>query len=905
MVRLNLASLFILSCTLIKTAYAAHLAQTTDDFSYLDFLPPNDFYFQKSFDGTYNFNTMLDDGTRDLSQLENIMDTFDGWPVNAPIHIPLASKEGVSINKNTLDGASIQVYQVELKSASPQHADCFTTELDRIEICHPEQIKQLTYVPQKDITYNANSRRSYADAYTVFVDASDHIVIQPIYPFKTGTSYLISINNRLLDTQGRAIKASDTLKHLVSQPSTPVYDALKILEARFGQNADQVIYTSVFTTLAPQTTYNVVMQHMIEDTQNPPSNPKQSYHVALNHLQKESYKDMNHLFELCGSHCDHYISPKLIRMQDAMMQPNRGGFFGSNFLSSQLSHTTIYSAQLHLPLYASHQFKEEGSCISQYHEDAFDNSIFTCHDQLKNRYWTGASTNMAALLRLYQAQPSTEDKTALIDALTHQTQNQVDFILLASMHTPETFNTLQQQLITWNVNHPEASLTYKDKVIDPAHYVTALNPLPKIIQRGNIDVLITTPEGEAPTQGWPIVLLTHGITSSKEDNLLLAEQYSKQGLATISIDLPFHGMRSIYLTRNEQHDYAPYRKADFSASEREEFYGLETFLYTHSLPTIRDNIRQAVLDFLALKLAIMHLPVSKTSPHTVLLDDLKIDIQKVGIQGFSLGAIIAESIAAYASDYAEENNPYLFQAAALVSPAMDMTEIIFHSSSYQNTILKNIKLAWIYQQKKHQLPTYNSVWQQDKEEFVFFFTQIARMVASAADPISSIYQLRDNLDKQPLMLIQINNDQVVPNKMLDINSQHYSTTTGTEPMISILNAHQPQARLQQYKCKTSQKLDLPFESVIARISSKNTMPVTHSSLVNFKGYTKDIIFKKKSVFGRPIKIFQNIELNYQKTHSIALQGLVTQFFKGIFDQKADQHKYAIEVNNSIQINTIQ
>ena len=63
-------------------------------------------------------------------------------------------------------------------------------------------------------------------------------------------------------------------------------------------------------------------------------------------------------------------------------------------------------------------------------------------------------------------------------------------------------------------------------------WLTSQNALPKWKEQTHIPVLITLPKYlEQPALGWPVVMMVHGITGEKEDHLLLAQQYSQQGIS--------------------------------------------------------------------------------------------------------------------------------------------------------------------------------------------------------------------------------------------------------------------------------------------------------------------------------------------------------------------------------------
>ena len=78
--------------------------------------------------------------------------------------------------------------------------------------------------------------------------------------------------------------------------------------------------------------------------------------------------------------------------------------------------------------------------------------------------------------------------------------------------------------------------------VDSQRFVTQFNPVPLVRDLPTIEVQITVP---ASGSDWPVVILQHGITSQREDLLLLAGALSANGFATFAIDHPLHGSRGL------------------------------------------------------------------------------------------------------------------------------------------------------------------------------------------------------------------------------------------------------------------------------------------------------------------------------------------------------------------------
>lgn len=76
------------------------------------------------------------------------------------------------------------------------------------------------------------------------------------------------------------------------------------------------------------------------------------------------------------------------------------------------------------------------------------------------------------------------------------------------------------------------------------------DPVP-IVQGGlqRIPLLATLPNAmsgqSVPAEGWPLVVLLHGVTANRTIMLALADAFASQGLAVAAIDLPLHGVTDI------------------------------------------------------------------------------------------------------------------------------------------------------------------------------------------------------------------------------------------------------------------------------------------------------------------------------------------------------------------------
>lgn len=232
--------------------------------------------------------------------------------------------------------------------------------------------------------------------------------------------------------------------------------------------------------------------------------------------------------------------------------------------------------------------------------------------------------------------------------------------------------------------------------IDDPRNLTKVNPVPAATGTNTLGVQITVPNeavvgllaqltaGSAspvapitkPVTGWPVVVMQHGITSRKEDMLAITGALAVAGFATVAIDHPLHESRAITLANGD--------KVDARNNETTDYMNLASLL------TARDNIRQSIVDTLALRLGLN--AVADTTGGTVSLDRTN-----VYFLGHSLGAITGTGTLALANtslggDLAAFDSMFGIKAASLANPGGGLGGFLLESGSFGN-LLKGSLLA--------------------------------------------------------------------------------------------------------------------------------------------------------------------------------------------------------------------
>ncbi len=269
-----------------------------------------------------------------------------------------------------------------------------------------------------------------------------------------------------------------------------------------------------------------------------------------------------------------------------------------------------------------------------------------------------------------------------------------------------------------------------------------------------IPLILTLPNAASgksqPAGGWPIVIYQHGITRLRTDALIHADSLASQGIATIAIDLPLHGItvkdlavsplaalhaaNTIFandveltfdmdLIDNATSAAGPDGNIDDSGAH---------FLNLTSLLTSRDNIRQGVSNMIVLRRSLGNLSLS----------GINIDTSKVGLIAHSLGGLIGVPYLAVEN----ETTP-----SSLVTTAGGIAQLVNGSAAFGPVIRAGLAAAGITENADLQA-----------------FLGAAQTILDSADPIN---YGATAVSKHPIHMIEVVGDgtsdslpdQTVPN----------------------------------------------------------------------------------------------------------------------------------------------
>ncbi len=343
--------------------------------------------------------------------------------------------------------------------------------------------------------------------------------------------------------------------------------------------------------------------------------------------------------------------------------------------------------------------------------------------------------------------------------------------------------------------------------IDTERNLTKFNPIPATSAMMPIDVQMTTPDLawanpvrasmglpalEEPENGWPVAILVHGITSTKEQMLPITGILSTFGIATIAIDQPLHGSRGF--------DIDPTNPGDEINTST-----VSTLHYVNlaSMLTMRDNTRQSTADLLGLRLGMNFLGGVDGSGNPI-----KIDSSKVHLLGHSLGGIYGMNAVALANTGLDPQVDGLFNIAStsLAMPGLMLANFGIDSPAFEGLVKSSLTLQLSPDFAAAVAASLPADYSQDELNAFYFafydslpaenkatldagfaqFTLAAQTVTDSGDPIAYVQALAAT--QTPTHLIEVVGDGA--DNLSDqtvTNTAPFTPMGGTDPIINFLD----------------------------------------------------------------------------------------------------------------------
>ncbi len=570
--------------------------------------------------------------------------------------------------------------------------------------------------------------------------SGNNVVVVPIQPLKAETTYIIVMTNNLRDDNGKAVAGSTTYElarqdintlplgsasQLVLQGAINSYEAAVVSA---GVDSDSIIYSAAMTTQSTTRVLSTVKALMAQ--------------VTLPQMIAEAQQGI-----------------PAIGVADT-------GMSVANVLGDAIPASLV-------PLYSAANYIR-GSITLPYYSGvpSAENPLAPVND-----WWRARCDSGATLAGLAAANPSA--------------------IPAGPLDENDGF------CMNFGLRDLSSSSNPALAGIDTERNLTKFNPIPATSAMLPIDVQMTTPDLavanavrasmnlpalEEPANGWPVAMLVHGITSTKEQMLPITGLLSLYGIATIAIDQPLHGSRGFDLDPTNPGD-------EINTST------VSTLHYVNlgSMLTMRDNTRQSTADLLGLRLGINFLGSADNS--------VKIDSSKVHLLGHSLGGIYGMNTVGLANTpLAPQVDPlFKISSTSLAMPGLMLANFGLDSPAFEGLAKSNLTLQLSPEFAAAvalNLPENYSQEQLSGFYFAFYdaltdeqkatldagfaqFTFAAQTVTDSGDPIAYVQTLAAT--QTPTHLIE-----VVGNGVDNLSDQTVTNTApftpmgGTEPAIAFL-----------------------------------------------------------------------------------------------------------------------
>ena len=539
---------------------------------------------------------------------------LDGWSISQPFSLDIEFPTGTSLDGDSVfNPASVRIFEAVM-GGDANDSDC--TAVTRGLAC--KIVGELVYTQDFVTQKSGNS-----------------VVVVPMKPLKAETTYIMVMTNNLKDNNGKAVAGSSTYELVRQDISTlPLGNASQLaLQAAVnsyeaavvaaGVDSETIIYSAAMTTQSTTRVLSTVKSLLASVT-----------------------------------------APQMLA--DALAGTPAIGIADTGMsVADKLD--GLIPAEL-VPLYSSANYFL-GSITLPYYSGipSAENALAPVNDWWRARCDSGATLAglSAEMLALVPANP--------IDANDGFCMN---FGLRDLSAASDELQTADGA---------------KLNAIDTERNLTKFNPIPATTAMLPIDVQMTTPDLawanpvrasmglpalETPADGWPVAILVHGITSTKEQMLPITGILSAFGIATIAIDQPLHGSRGFDIDPTNPGD-------EINTSE------VSTLHYVNlaSMLTMRDNTRQSTADLLGLRLGMNFLGGVDNDGQQI-----KVDASKVHLLGHSLGGIYGINAVGLANTELDPAVDGLFNIAStsLAMPGLMLANFGIESPAFEALAKSNL-----------------------------------------------------------------------------------------------------------------------------------------------------------------------------------------------------------------------
>lgn len=742
---------------------------------------PNDLLMLPSGDTVFDFtlNIPVADPS-DFSDPQNALNVLDGWSTNYPFQLNVDVPAGVELDPATLS-AGIRIFEATLG----------------LDIADPDC--RAVAIPSAGC--KVGDELTFGIDYVLSLSDRDTVAVVPLRPLKSAQGYMVVMSKQLLDLSGKSVEGSTTWDLVKQDINTNPLSSASQLQLQtlvntyitalssVGYSRDEVTYVQVFTTQSTDTVLSTIKQLQIgEFAQRLVSDAPQTAPLALPAISITSMSDSGNAMEklalvsapLIDSSIDGAVaaSAALQALQPVIDVANFGSLTTCNgLLAAAGGQFTLATGQTFGSPQADGGINLLAQGVSQgvlqqvgpfcaatlYEGDIslpYYSPIPTVNNPLApvNEFWESACTSGIILANAGAA-------------------------LAAATPGPNAELCQAAGLNDVRINGEK---------IDPARNLTKFSPVP--LEKGSndgketLDVQMTIPNPTIagalgfdiamPEGGWPVVMLVHGITSQKEDMLAISGALSLAGFATVSIDQPMHGSRGFDLTGNGVDD--------LNATTVTPLH----YLNLGSLPTARDNSRQAVADLLGVRLG-LNAVVDATGSDMINVNGTDVSVMGVSLGAINGGMFAAVANAPFSGQLAPLSGMYKVQAASLESPGGGLATFLLESPSFgpliKGTLLSEaspefqallaqtfgesvptqaqlgqVANGFLAALSPEQLATVNSIFAQ--------FAFAAQTVNDSSDPINYFSALAANTPVHMMTVVGDGTPESLPDQVIPIST---------------------------------------------------------------------------------------------------------------------------------------
>ncbi|MFC4699152.1 VolA/Pla-1 family phospholipase [Glaciecola siphonariae] len=629
---------------------------------------PNDLLMLPGDDGffDYTLNIPVADPS-DFSDPQNALNVLDGWSTNTPFTIDVQTPSGVSIARDTLS-SGIRIFEATL-GLDQSDPDCAAISIPSAGCKVGDEL-------------------SFGVDYTLQLLDSDTVSVIPLRPLKEAQGYVLVMTTALRDTTGKSIQGSTTWDLVRQDINTNplatesqlslqglINTHINALEP-VGFTRDELTYVSAFTTQSITPVMSTIKQLYVSEFAQRSAAGDPTAGQALPAIVVNT--PAGNVMEALGVVSQEAVNGAVaLALQNPAAAPLAPLFEDKDF-SALTSCNGLLAA-------AGGQFgPATGQSFAPF--DAEANGVIA---QIgAGILGQGAGPLCAAnlyqgsiSLPYYSAIPRAENPAAPANEFWEAACD--SGIVLAGAGaalanaTPGPNDAFCSALGL-------RDLRINGQKVDRDRNLTKFNPIPQMkggnMGRETLQVQVTVPNPAVaaglgfnismPEGGWPVVMLVHGITSKKEDMLSISGALSLAGFATVAIDQPLHGTRGFDVDPTNPGDEINATTVSATA-----------FLNLGSLPTARDNSRQAVSDLLGVRLG-LNAFVNATGDSSV-----SINGTNVSLMGVSLGAITGGNFASLANtpfdgQLAPLSGLFNVRAVSLESPGGGLAQFLLESAAF-------------------------------------------------------------------------------------------------------------------------------------------------------------------------------------------------------------------------------